>query len=76
MTRYPQPVDTTGDTSKRVLTYAGAVGIAIALLLTAAVLLLTIPSSVFPSGPVVATVSFSVLTVLVAALAHRLGEQA
>lgn len=75
MDHYRSAPDTGQSRAEQFLTYAGAVGIAIAVLLTGVVLLLTMPESMLPTGPVLSTLVFTVMTLLVAAVVQRLGRQ-
>lgn len=75
MVHYPRQTDNDGDTWYHLLGYAGVIGVLLALVLTAGVVLLTAPLPTSPSGPIVATLVFTILTAVVALLARRLGKQ-
>ncbi|QCC51660.1 hypothetical protein [Halapricum salinum] len=75
MVHYPRQMDDHGDTWYRLLGYAGVVGVLLALVLTAGVVLLTAPLPTAPSSPIVATLVFTVMTVVVALIARRLGTR-
>jgi len=75
MVHYPRQTDNHGDTWYRLLGYAGVVGVLLALVLAAGVVLLTAPLPTSPSSPIVATLVFTIVTVVVALIAQRLGNR-
>jgi hypothetical protein len=75
MVQYSGTTEEGSSTGETFLKYAGVAGIAVALLLTVAVVGLTVAPALVPSGPAVATVLFTAV-LAVAVLATRLGNWA
>ena len=57
------------------LAYAGYVGIAIAVVLTVAVAAVSLGGTVLPTGPILGTIVFTVVMIVVGVLTHQTGQR-
>lgn len=74
MATQPLPQERQTDPAESFLSYAGIAGIAISLVLTAAVVWLTVGPALVPSGMLLAPGLFTLLLVMTVIAARRIGD--